>query len=259
MTVLVAILAVAFVMMAVLVVSLLRSHAEILRALHDLGVTLDPSRPAGPATFDLRERNEPGTASASGASSAWDESRPEPKPGPMADVFDLMGESPDGEAMAVAVGGSTEPALLAFLSSGCGTCRDFWQAIGRGETISLRGRDARVVAVTRGLDSESPAAVAEMAGPSLTTVMSTEAFEDYGVPAAPYFVLIDGDQVVGEGTATSWAQLRDLLSKAVADGAHGRTRRDLLSGRLRSAKVDAELSAAGIGPDHPSLRPDQPA
>jgi hypothetical protein len=173
-------------------------------------------------------------------------------------VFDLMGESPQGEAMAIAVSGSGEPALLAFLSSGCGTCRNFWEAISAGETIGLNGRNARVVAVTRGFDSESPAAVAELAGPTLTAVMTTEAFEDYRVPAAPYFVLIDGDLVVGEGTATSWPQLRDLLSKAVADGAHGRSRRDLLSGRLRSAKVDAELSAAGIGPDDPSLRPDQP-
>jgi hypothetical protein len=247
---LVAILAVAVLMLTVLVVSLLRSHAEILRALHDLGVTLDPARPAGPATFDLRERRE--AAPTAGG-------RPEPKPGPLSAVFDLMGESPDGEVMAVAVGGTGQPTLLAFLSSGCGTCRDFWSAIGSGETISLSGRDARVVAVTRGFDSESPSAVAEVSGPTLTTVMTTEAFEDYGVPAAPYFVLIDGDQVVGEGTATSWIQLRDLLGKAVADGAHGRSRREVLSGRLRTAKVDAELSAAGIGPDHPSLRPDDPS
>jgi hypothetical protein len=245
-TVLVAILAVAVAMMTVLVVSLLRSHAEILRALHDLGVTLDPSRPAGPATFDLRDRPTSG-------------SRPDPKPGPLSDVFDLMGTSPRGEAMVVAVSGVGEPALLAFLSSGCGTCRNFWDAIRAGQSISLSGREARVVAVTRGVDAESPSAVAEVAGPSTTTVMTTEAFEDYGVPAAPYFVLIDGDVVVGEGTATSWNQLRDLMGKAVADGAHGKSRRELLSGRLRTARVDAELSAAGIGPDHPSLRPDQPS
>src|ERR1700759_1360741 len=167
-TVLVAILTMAVLLLAVLVVSLLRSHAEILRALHDLGVTLDPARPAGPATFDLRERRTSNVE------------RTEPKPGPLADVFDLMGESPDGEVMAVAVRATGEPTLLSFLSSGCGTCQDFWQAIAAGEKISLGGRDARMVAVTRGVDAESPSAVANVASPSVTTVMTTEAFEDYG-------------------------------------------------------------------------------
>jgi hypothetical protein len=46
MTVAVALLGVVVALLAVLVVSLLRSHAEILRALHDLGVDLDPSNPA---------------------------------------------------------------------------------------------------------------------------------------------------------------------------------------------------------------------
>lgn len=46
MTVAAALLGVVVALLAVLVVSLLRSHAEILRALHDLGVDLDPANPA---------------------------------------------------------------------------------------------------------------------------------------------------------------------------------------------------------------------
>lgn len=246
MTILVVAESIALALLTVLVVSLLRSHAEILRALHDLGVSLDPSQPAAARTFDLRDTaTRPHTKHS------------DPKPGPLSDVFDLMGTTPDGEVAAIAVANSDGPTLLAFLSSGCLTCRDFWDMLGRGETIELGGRDASVVALTRGPGDESPAEVAALTSSSLTTLMSSEAFEDYGVPVSPYFVLIDGGRVVGEGAASSWVQLRNLLGKAVADGAHGRTRRELLSGRLRAALVDADLRAAGIGPDHPSLRPDQ--
>ena len=45
MTVLVALQGVVILLLAVLVVGLLRSHAEILRALHDLGVNLEDGAP----------------------------------------------------------------------------------------------------------------------------------------------------------------------------------------------------------------------
>ena len=52
MNVVVATLVVVVALLALLVVGLLRSHAEILRALHDLGVNLDPDEPDG--TFSAR-------------------------------------------------------------------------------------------------------------------------------------------------------------------------------------------------------------
>jgi hypothetical protein len=89
--------------------------------------------------------------------------------------------------------------------------------------------------------------------------MSSEAYDDYGVPVSPYFVLVDahGSMIVGEGAAASWAQLAGLLDRAVADrgaslGAN-RTRREVLSGSARQRRVDRELDAAGIGADHPSV------
>ncbi|MBA2326358.1 MAG: hypothetical protein H0V95_06910 [Actinobacteria bacterium] len=45
MAVLVTLLAVVVALLALLVAGVLRSHAEILRSLHDLGVDLDPSLP----------------------------------------------------------------------------------------------------------------------------------------------------------------------------------------------------------------------
>ena len=50
MAVLVTLLAVVLALLALLVAGLLRSHAEILRALHQLGVNMDPSRDDGVST-----------------------------------------------------------------------------------------------------------------------------------------------------------------------------------------------------------------
>ena len=74
--------------------------------------------------------------------------------------------------------------------------------------------------VTNGPEAESPAAVADLAPPRLVTLMSSHAWDDYGVPVSPYFVLVDGPtgRVVGEGAGTSWDQVIDLLAKATADG-----------------------------------------
>ena len=52
MAVLVTLLAVVLGLVVVLVAGLLRSHAEILRALHDLGVDLDPA--AAPTSAPIR-------------------------------------------------------------------------------------------------------------------------------------------------------------------------------------------------------------
>ena len=82
--------------------------------------------------------------------------------------------------------------------------------------------------------------MAGLASPRITTVMSSEAWDAYGIPMSPYFVLVDGTRgVIGEGAAASWAQVIDLLGKAAADAGlavDGRdvlTRRDLLRGRYR--------------------------
>ncbi len=86
-------------------------------------------------------------------------------------------------------------------------------------------------------------------------------------PANPYFILVDGPtgSVVGEGAAASWAQVANLLGQAAADAGHDLDGSPLrppapagrLTGPDRSRRADEELRAAGIGPGHPSLYPDQ--
>ena len=240
-------------LLVVMVVGLLRSHAEILRALHDLGVNLEED-PATPGTFDVRERRHDDMPAALAGVSG-----PVPSAGGLVGAHDLMGVSPEGDGVAVAVTAVRTPTLLAFLSSGCATCLDFWDAFADEANRSIGGADCELVLVTKGPESESPAAVAKLAPPDLVCVMSDHAFEDYGVPVAPYFVLVDASgTVIGEGVAPSFEQLQSLLEKAVADRGHRRSRREVLGGRARSRaeRIDRELAEAGITPGHPSLHSD---
>lgn len=236
MSVLVAVEAVAIVLLGLLVAGLLRSHAEILRALHNLGAGIDPDA-RGPATIGTR----PGMASA-----RPNESR----------IFDVAGTTPGGDPIAVGVVGSGERTLLAFLSSGCLTCAGFWEAFADDERLSVPGK-ARLVVVTSGPDKESQSRVAELAPPDVPVVMSTEAWEAYQVPVAPYFIYIDGMQqrIVGEGAAGTWEHVAELMGQALADAgvAEERGRGLRRPSTDTGSGVDADLLSAGIHPGHPSL------
>ena len=191
-------------LLSVLVAGLLRSHAEILKALHDLGVNLDPDDDgSAPVALSPMAGGVPG--------------RRPPVDGVR--VVDIDGESPAGAAVHVSVLGTRTPTLLAFLSSTCLTCRTFWTAFGQpGLEVPS---DARLVIVTQGTDGESPSAIAELAPPHLTTVLSTTAWIAYDVPGAPYFVLVDPEgAILGEGAGTTWAHVQGLLGRAQADAVH---------------------------------------
>jgi hypothetical protein len=266
-TLLVSLLALVVVLLVVLVVGLLRSHAEILRALHDLGVNLEDGAPAsGPREFKLRTNSagsrSPGVTPAGtpAAERISDQGGALPVDGPLGRAHDLMGVTPAGDAAAITVASGHGMTLLAFLTSGCAACLDFWDAFAEPANRTIGGPQSRLVVLTKGPGEESPAALIELAHPDLVTLMSTEAFEDYSVPIAPYFVLVDSPTgaIVGEGAASTFDQLASLLSKALADSGHGsppRTRREVLRG-LRRATADEALEAAGIGPGHPSLHED---
>jgi hypothetical protein len=280
-TVVVALLGIAVAVLGVLVIGLLRSHAEVLRRLHELGAGLydDELPSAGTASGTAG----PGTAGAGVTSPVALSPRPEirtqpgvagPRPDEIPAAHDLAGVTPGGDAVAVGVVGADHTTLLAFLSSGCATCADFWRAFGDGAADHLPGRDTRLVIVTKSPEHESVSEVRGLAPPAVTTVMTTAAFDAYGVPVNPYFILVDGPsgRVVGEGAAATWAQVANLLSQAAAD--HGvaldltgddgdaadarRSARAVagLDSRQRDALAEAELLAAGIGPGHPSLYPD---
>lgn len=256
MTALVAGLAFVVALLAVLVIGLLRSHADILRALHDLGVGLDPSDAPGANTG-------PGPVPVPSPVVKTTAGVPEPRQGdaPGA-VPTITGTTPDGGTAVVAISPRPHATLIAFLTTGCTTCAGFWQAFaGR---VTLPGADTRLVIVTKGHEHESPAAVARLAPKGVMTLQSSDAWADFVVPGSPYFVLVDGPtgRIVGEGAAASWEQVSGLLDRAVADGALPLTGTDgapresvVRSAARREAEVDDALLRAGIGPGHPSLYP----
>ena len=242
MTVAVIVLGLAVLLLGLLVAGLLRSHAEILRSLHELGIGED-----GPATARSSEPDfqvRPGVALPRGE-------------GATAGAAELVGNDPWGAPRSIAIGGTTHRTLLMFLSSGCLTCADFWEAFDDPGSLGLR-RDIRPVIVTKGADQESEARIRQLAPADVPVVMTTDAWSDYEVPVAPYAILVDGatERILGEGASASWDQVRALMHQALADveaadEVPGRRRRGA-TGR-RDADTDAELLAAGITPGHPSL------
>lgn len=218
--------ALAIVLLGVLVVGLLRSHAEIIRSLHDLGIVDRPDGAPAP-------RPRPGLRPSGG------------------DASDLTGVSLSGSAIHVGVANRKEDTLLAFLSSGCMSCVALWEELGQGDPTDEM-EDTRLVVVTKGPEAESRSRLDELAPDRVTVIQTTEAWHDYGVPVSPYFILVDGGsgKTIGEGSATSWAQVRSLMGQALADA-----RSEAGDGEIRA---DAELRKAGIGPGHHSLYPEQP-
>jgi hypothetical protein len=222
--------AVTLAFLGILVVGLLRSHAEILRKLHDLGEGLD--EPTGHTASRPAIRTAAGDGSTGGP------------------AHDLSGQTLDGEAVEIGLVGGTRNTLLAFLSGTCYTCEPFWQALAAGVDVP---DGARVIAVVQ--DGDSRPRLRKLAGADLLVVASDQAWLDYEVPGSPHFVYVDGPagRVVGEGTASTWEQIRDLVEHATGGGATPTD--ELPPGRDNAERIDLELLSAGIGPGHPSLYP----
>ena len=242
MTVVVVLLAIAVGVLALLVFGLLRTHAEILRALDRAGISLDDEATASSAAGVVAERSD-AVASAD----------PE-------GARDLVGTVPAGGPTKVAVTGVAHLTLLAFLSPGCRTCKRFWDAFSDPD-LELPGGDTRLVIVGQDPAHDSESAMAELVPPGVKAVLSSAAWDDYDVPGSPYFVLVDGaeGQIVGAGSALRWEQLQNLLQEALDDAGladlSGWQRQAPAgrSGRSRAQRADEALRSAGISPGHPSL------
>ncbi|MCB0976120.1 MAG: hypothetical protein KDB02_01560 [Acidimicrobiales bacterium] len=256
MIVVVVVLGAAVAVLGLLVIGLLRSHAEILKRLHDLGAGIEseptstvgsqPSMPANP---------QPGRDF-----QVMPQMPSPPEREGFGGAADLAGTGPGtGEAVTLRVTGVGHDTIVAFLSSGCVTCQRFWEAFRKPRKLALPP-GTRLVVVTKGADAESESAVAKLAPSGVTTIMSTQAFTDYDVPGSPYFVQVHGPsgKVRGEGTGPDWDQVRSMLSQATDDAE--------LAGRLagsnvakpdadaaREARIDRELFEAGVEPGDPSL------
>lgn len=245
------ILGVIVAVLVILVAGLLRSHALMLRTLNDAGIDLSGFGTQTQTATPLAEMREP--------------TDPPVIPGdaPIGrPAHDVVGATPDGGAAAIAVRGVEHDTVLLFLSSDCATCRRFWDALATDAGPLALPVGARLVAVTKGVTDESPAAVAAHVA-TVPVVMSNEAWVDHDVPGSPYAVHVDGPsgRVIGEGTGGSWPQLADLLARAAHESGHesghntGRQTRWTPGSRRAVADKDADsaLLAAGIRPGDPSL------
>jgi hypothetical protein len=216
-TALVGVETVLLVVLLVLVVGLLRSHAEILRRLGAPAESGDPDtlKPAGSLLAPGPDRN---TAAAPA----------------------LAGATPAGDAIALDLA-AHGPTLLAFLTTGCTSCARFWEELAERRLPA----EVRTLIVTNDRDRESPSRLRKLAPAGIPVVMSSAAWSDYAVPGSPYFVLVDG-VIRGEGMATSWEALASLVTDAIEDER---------AAQPGVRQVDDVFAAAGIGADHPSLYP----
>lgn len=233
MTLTIALLGIVVAVQTVLLLGLLRSHAEILRRLHELGAGLDTSTRGLEAPQVATGVVPPGP----------------PPPAEGRTARDLSGSAPDGELRAVPVVGVDHDTALVFLSTSCAGCRPFW------DDLAEPGIDdgTRVVIVTREEPDEDAAEIAALAPAGTTIVMSSAAFEDHEVPGSPYVVLVDGTtgRVRGEGTAGSWPAVRTLLLRGT--GGRSSPRAKAAADARRERDADRHLLAAGISPGDPSL------
>lgn len=228
MTVALTVQSVLLVLLAVFVVGLLRSHAQILRSLAAFGETL--------------RVDDGGSSGRSRGGTAVDDRREAPVVS--GEDLDLEGTTPLGDPIALTVAGAPQLSLLAFLSTTCGTCMEFWAAFTEPGKEHVAGTTSKLVIVTKGREQESPDDVARLAPNHVEVVMSQEVWERYEVPYAPYFVLVDGHEsrIIGEGSASSYDELRDLLAPAMRRAGFRpggqRSRREVLRD-LRRAQAQA--------------------
>jgi hypothetical protein len=194
-------------LLAVIVVSLLRSHAELLRRL--------------PEPDEERDHVHDHVADARDATLPAD--LPAPKR-VASRAHDVMGSTLDGDSVVVSAASGSDT-LFAFLSTGCLTCQGFWDGLQPGAREPLPG-DTRVVVVVKDPAFESPSRLAKLAPPDVPVVQSSSAWEDFGVQMSPYFCFVDGGTgaVRSEGAAMTWQQVSSLLTDALFDEAAARSR-----------------------------------
>jgi len=183
-------------LLAILIVGLLRGHAELLRRTGGV----QPASTAQPTA------GQPGIASIP-------DPRTEETP-----AWDVAGRTLQGGAMKLAMK-SDRNTLLAFLSSGCMSCQPFWEHLDEVSTQTLPG-NARLMVVVKDPNYESPSKLEPFLSSDVPALMSSQAWSDYKVEIAPYFIYVDGGlgEVMSEGAASSWPQVFSLLRDAIADG-----------------------------------------
>lgn len=133
-------------------------------------------------------------------------------------AVNVAGETPDAQPVSVDVLEVGHDTLLAFLSTSCIACEEFWDEFREGLPLPVAS-DTKVVIVAKDRREESPSRIADRRPAALEVVHSGPAWTDYGVPMSPYFVLVEGasGMVQSEGLADSWVKLNDMITTGMRD------------------------------------------
>lgn len=248
---------VAIALLGILVLGLLRSHALILKALHELGAGLELEKEAGTGVTTATTAGSPGPVPVELETGVVPATRSD-----NSTARDIVGTTLDRQERTVTVTTPGTRTLLAFLSSGCSVCQTFWEEFRGGVDVPGQG-ELRIIA--KGPEEESATSLRGLAG-GLEVLQSSAAWSDYDIPGSPYFVYVEGGVVTGEGSATTWPQVRDLMAQGVSDAeearaAAGRSGPGSLIGedyvdrgeRDNLSRIDGELLTAGVRPGDASL------
>ena len=205
---------VAIVLLGVLVLGLLRSHALILKALHELGAGLELEKEAGTGvshgdhrwqarTRAGRARVGRGAGDPQGLGHGPRHRRHRPRPGRAA------GHRHDAR----------HPHAAGLPHQRLQRLPDL---LGRvpGAGRRSRRRDAARSSPRAPPRSRSRACARWPA--TATWSSRPRPGSTTTSPGSPYFVYVEGGVVTGEGSATTWAQVRDLMAQGVADSDEAR-------------------------------------
>lgn len=217
-------------LLGLLVLGLLRSHADILRRLESVGAGMEGvGHDHGSSQITLTRRD-----------------------GPVVRDIRVTGLTPNGEPVVTSLATGHDPTLVAFLSTTCSSCTPFWEGLESSE-LYFGGRRHRVLIVTLGEVEESPTRAQSMAKPGADVVMSSATWNEFGVPGAPYFVLLEPGTgtVVGEGSAMTFESLIEFLTDATNDQKWDMRLTDPVADE--ESRVDSELRSAGLLPGDPRL------
>ncbi len=172
--------AVAIALLAVLVAGLLRSHAELADVVrHRLPPPSLPA-PAAPLGVALGGAAPP-----------------------------IRGVDPGGGDASVDL--ASAPVLVAFLTGGCRECARWWAALAGAQGRHL---GPAVAVVTPDPSTEPAGALRRIVPADLAVVMSSDAWDAYGVQVASTFVLVTDGVVRAAGRAETWDDLATIVGRA---------------------------------------------
>ena len=139
---------------------------------------------------------------------------------PRRPAADLAGVSPEGQRLEVRLADHGPLVLLAFLTTHCDGCDEFWAGPDEATAVTLPASVSTLV-VTKGPETVDPAEVIRLASGRGGTpvIMSDEAWADYQVMGYPFFVLVDASDrcVVGETVGFGWADIADMIHSAIGE------------------------------------------